>query len=80
MTNWPIILVIIVCGCSLHSPPAVDPPDPKKSCVNHFGMNESHVPIVSAVININPNHPEVHPPAKLLVVDTGATREERLPF
>jgi hypothetical protein len=72
MRNWLIILVIIACGCSVLAPPAVDPPTAKKSYVIPFEISELHVPIVSGVININPDHPEVHPSARRLAIDTGA--------
>ena len=72
MKHWLLIFAALAFGCSLQEPPVVDRPAAMKSYVIPFEISESHVPIVSAVIDINPDHPEVHPAAKRLAVDTGA--------
>jgi hypothetical protein len=64
LKHWIIILALIVSGCAQTAP--------KKCYVIPFEMNELHIPIISAIVNINPNHPEVRPPAKRLAIDTGA--------
>ena len=70
-----LAFIALAFGCNRHDPPAVDPPaqaSTMKSYVIPFDLGDAHIPIVSAVININPDHPEVHPPAKRLAIDTGA--------
>jgi hypothetical protein len=51
---------------------ACSKPTAKPSYSIPFEFNESRVPIISAVLNINPRDSTVHPPAKRLAVDTGA--------
>jgi hypothetical protein len=75
MRLYPVLIfAALLFGCAHHGPQAIDPPSPKKSYIIPFERTESGLLIVSAVININPNHPEVRPPAKRLALDTGCAR------
>lgn len=67
-----LILVAVAFGCAQHGPTTIDPPPKKISYVIPFEQPTSGLLIVSAVININPDHPEIQPPPTRLAIDAGA--------
>jgi hypothetical protein len=72
MKSWLIMLAVLLVGCSHQDSRPVDPPAQHQSYVIVFEQPEPDELIVSVILNINPNHPEVHPPTKRLAIDTGA--------
>jgi hypothetical protein len=63
MKNWIFLFIAVVFGCSYHNPPVL-----KKSYVIPFERTESNLLIVSAIVSVNPDHPEVHPSPKRLAI------------
>jgi hypothetical protein len=72
MKIWLLAFGALAVGRAIRDPPAVNPTTAKTSCIIPFELTEANVPIVSAVININPDRPEVHPSARRLAIDMGA--------
>ncbi len=72
-TLW-LTLISLLAGFADKPQPVEATPPLTVFHVIPFTMGESHVPIVTAVINVNPDHPEVHPPTKRIGIDTGAAR------
>jgi hypothetical protein len=66
------ISAIFAFGCQHLAPPADAPSASSKSYVIPFEMGETHVPIISGIINPIPDYPQMQPPIKRLAVDSAA--------